>query len=59
MEIQFSRFKTRINSKGEPVLLSDQNRAQWDQLLIRRGLAALGRSRKLGRSIGPYTMRQG
>ncbi|GIN72386.1 RNA polymerase sigma factor [Bacillus sp. J14TS2] len=56
MEIQFSRFKTRVNSKGEPVLLMDQNRAQWDQLLIRRGLAALGRSRKLGRSLGPYSL---
>lgn len=56
MEIQFSRFKTRVNSKGEPVLLMDQNRAQWDQLLIRRGLAALERSRKLGRSLGPYSL---
>ncbi|MFF2455170.1 RNA polymerase sigma factor [Peribacillus simplex] len=56
MEIQFSRFKTRVNSKGEPVLLMDQNRAQWDQLLIRRGLAALERSRKLGRSLGSYSL---
>ncbi|WP_395761657.1 RNA polymerase sigma factor [Bacillus sp. 3G2] len=56
MEIQFSRFKTRVNSKGEPVLLMDQNRAQWDQLLIRRGLAALERSRNLGRSLGPYSL---
>lgn len=56
MEIQFSRFKTRVNSKGEPVLLMDQNRAQWDQLLIRRGLTALERSRKLGRSLGPYSL---
>lgn len=56
MEIQFSRFKTRVNSKGEPVLLKDQNRARWDQLLIRRGLAALERSRKLGRSLGPYSL---
>lgn len=56
MEIQLSRFKTRVNSKGEPILLMDQNRAQWDQLLIRRGLAALERSRKLGRSLGPYSL---
>jgi len=56
MEIQSSRFKTRVNSKGEPVLLMDQNRAQWDQLLIRRGLAALERSRKLGRPLGPYAL---
>lgn len=56
MEIQFSRFKTRINSKGEPVLLMDQIRAQWDQLLIRRGLAALERSKRLGRTLGPYAL---
>ncbi|MBD8004366.1 RNA polymerase sigma factor [Bacillus norwichensis] len=56
MEIQFSRFNTRVNSKGEPILLLDQNRAQWDQLLIRRGLAALERSKKLGRSLGPYSL---
>jgi len=56
MEIQFSRFKTRVNSKGEPVLLADQNRAKWDQLLIRRGLESLERSRKLGRSLGPYAL---
>lgn len=56
MEIQSSRFKTRVSSQGEPVLLMDQNRAQWDQLLIRRGLAALERSRKLGRSLGPYSL---
>jgi len=56
MEIQSSRLKTRVNAKGEPVLLMDQNRAQWDRLLIRRGLAALERSRKLGRSLGPYSL---
>jgi RNA polymerase sigma factor (sigma-70 family) len=56
MEIQSSRFKTRVNSMGEPVLLMDQNRAEWDQLLIRRGLAALERSRKLGRPLGPYSL---
>jgi predicted RNA polymerase sigma factor len=56
MEIQSSRFKTRVNSKGEPVLLVDQNRAKWDQLLIRRGLEGLDRSRKLGRSLGPYSL---
>ncbi|NRD79878.1 RNA polymerase sigma factor [Bacillus sp. BRMEA1] len=56
MEIQSSRFKTRVNSMGEPVLLMDQNRAEWDQLLIRRGLEALERSRKLGRPLGPYSL---
>lgn len=54
MEIQSSRLKTRVGSAGEPVLLLDQNRAQWDRLLIRRGLAALERGRKLGRPLGPY-----
>ncbi|WP_261300700.1 RNA polymerase sigma factor [Paenibacillus andongensis] len=56
MEIQSSRFKTRVSSNGEPVLLMDQNRAQWDRLLIRRGLAALERSQKLGRPLGPYSL---
>jgi len=56
MEIQSSRFRTRINAAGEPVLLMDQNRAQWDRLLIRRGLAALERCQKLGRPLGPYAL---
>ncbi|MGO4108508.1 RNA polymerase sigma factor [Paenibacillus sp. YAF4_2] len=56
MEIQSSRLRTRINAKGEPVLLMDQNRAQWDQLLIRRGLTALEHARKLGRTLGPYAI---
>ena len=47
MEIQASRSRARVGPSGEPVLLFDQNRAQWDQLLIRRGLAALHRSEKL------------
>ncbi|WP_179014836.1 MULTISPECIES: RNA polymerase sigma factor [unclassified Paenibacillus] len=56
MEIQASRLKTRINAKGEPILLMDQNRAKWDQLLIRRGITALERSRRLGRPLGPYAL---
>ena len=56
MEIQSSRFRTRVNSRGEPVLLMDQNRAEWDQLLIRRGLKALDRSQKLGRPLGNYSL---
>jgi RNA polymerase sigma-70 factor (ECF subfamily) len=47
MEIQSSRFAARTTSDGEPILLLDQNRALWDQLLIRRGLAALDRAEKL------------
>ena len=56
MELQSSRFKTRVTSSGEPILLKDQNRARWDHLLIRRGLAALERAKSLGRSLGPYAL---
>jgi predicted RNA polymerase sigma factor len=55
MEIQSSRSRARIGPAGEPVLLLDQNRALWDQLLIRRGFAALERAEKLGPS-GTYTL---
>ncbi|GIP39310.1 RNA polymerase sigma factor [Paenibacillus sp. J31TS4] len=54
MEIQASRLRARSGASGEPVLLLDQNRAKWDWLLIRRGLAALERCRKLGVPLGPY-----
>ena len=54
MEIQASRFKARVDAAGEPVLLLDQNRAHWDQLLIRRGLAALAQSEALQPVSGPY-----
>jgi RNA polymerase sigma factor (sigma-70 family) len=60
MEIQASRFAARTDAKGEPVLLFEQNRARWDQLLIRRGLAALERAEAIGKargqSPGPYTL---
>jgi len=61
MEIQASRSRARVGPSGEPILLFDQNRALWDQLLIRRGLAALDRSEKLraeelGEVRGPYTL---
>ena len=55
MEIQASRTRARTGPSGEPVLLLDQNRARWDQLLIRRGLAALERAERLGGAYGPYT----
>ena len=48
MEIQASRSRARVGPSGEPILLLDQNRARWDQLLIRRGLAALARAERLG-----------
>ena len=61
MEIQASRSRARVGPLGEPILLLDQNRALWDQLLISRGLAALGRSEQLrarnhGGTPGPYTL---
>ena len=56
MEIQASRARARIGPAGEAVLLLDQDRARWDQLLIRRGLAALGRAEELGGALGPYTL---
>src|SRR6476660_5785838 len=60
MEIQASRFPARIGSGGEPVLLLDQDRTRWDQLLIHRGLAALDRAEAgakiLGRVPGPYLL---
>jgi predicted RNA polymerase sigma factor len=56
MEIQASRSRARIGPSGEPVLLMDQDRARWDQLLIGRGLAALERAEELGGALGPYTL---
>ena len=56
MEIQASRSRARAGPSGEPILLFDQNRAHWDQLLIRRGLAALEHVEKLGTVPGPYVL---
>jgi len=57
MEIQASRAKARVGPSGEPVLLLDQNRARWDPLLVRRGLAALEKAERLSRgAFGPYTV---
>jgi RNA polymerase sigma factor (sigma-70 family) len=56
MEIQASRSRARVDSNGEPILLLDQNRAHWDQLLIRRGLSALRRAEKLGDAPGLYAL---
>ena len=56
MEIHSSRSRARIGPAGEPVLLLDQDRSRWDQLLIRRGLAALARAEKLGGARGPYVL---
>jgi RNA polymerase sigma-70 factor (ECF subfamily) len=56
MEIQASRSKARVGPSGEPILLLEQNRTLWDQLLIRRGLAALERAEQPGGAHGPYTI---
>jgi len=56
MEIQASRAKARTGPSGEPILLLDQNRAQWDHILIRRGLAALARAEALSGALGPYAL---
>jgi len=56
MEIQASRSAARIGPGGQPVLLLDQDRARWDQLLIRRGLAALDRAEELGGARGTYAL---
>jgi RNA polymerase sigma-70 factor, ECF subfamily len=56
MEIQASRSRARVGPRGEPVLLFDQDRSRWDQLLIRRGLAALERAEQLGGALGPYAL---
>jgi RNA polymerase sigma factor (sigma-70 family) len=56
MEIQASRSRARVGPTGEPILLLDQNRAHWDQLLIRRGLAALDRASRLGVERGWYVL---
>jgi RNA polymerase sigma factor (sigma-70 family) len=63
MEIQASRLGARTSPSGEPVLLLDQDRARWDQLLIRRGLAALERAeaqaKTMGLAPGPYALQAG
>jgi RNA polymerase sigma-70 factor, ECF subfamily len=57
MEIQASRFAARVDEAGAPILLLEQNRAEWDQLLIRRGLAALEQASRLDAAgQGPYVL---
>ncbi len=56
MELQASRTGARTGPSGEPILLLEQNRARWDHLLIRRGLAALQRAEGLGGARGPYAL---
>ncbi len=56
MEIQASRLRARVGPSREPILLLDQDRARWDRMLIRRGLAALERAERLGGAMGPYAL---
>src|SRR5258708_18572804 len=56
MELQASRLHARVGPSGEPILLLEQDRARWDQLLVHRGLAALERADKLGGEPGPYRL---
>ena len=56
LEIQASRSRARVGPGGEAILLADQNRALWDQLLIRRGLTAIDRASRLGEERGPYLL---
>jgi len=56
MEIQASRSGARVGPTGEPILLMEQNRGRWDQLLIGRGLVALQRAEELGGASGPYAL---
>jgi RNA polymerase sigma factor (sigma-70 family) len=56
MEIQASRLRARVGPSGEPIVLLDQNRAKWDYVLIRRGLAALARAESLGGALGPFAL---
>jgi RNA polymerase sigma-70 factor (ECF subfamily) len=56
MEIHSSRLRARVGSSGEPILLLDQDRSRWDQLLVNRGLAALSRAEALKQPLGPYAL---
>src|SRR5881398_2733988 len=56
LEIQASRLRARVGPGGEPILLADQDRSRWDQLLVRRGLAALERAERLAGALGPYAL---
>ena len=56
MELQASRARARLDASGEPILLREQNRSRWDQLLIRRGLAALDLAERLDHGRGAYTL---
>ncbi|HEX8792493.1 MAG TPA: RNA polymerase sigma factor [Polyangiaceae bacterium] len=56
MELHASRFRARVDAKGAPIPLTEQNRARWDHLLIQRGLAAMARAEALAQPLGPFTL---
>jgi RNA polymerase sigma-70 factor, ECF subfamily len=56
IELQASRSRARTAPDGSPILLLDQDRARWDRILIRRGLAALARAEAIGGIAGPYAL---
>ena len=56
MELQASRARARVGPSGEPILLFEQDRSRWDQLLVHRGLLALARAEALAQPLGPYTL---
>jgi RNA polymerase sigma factor (sigma-70 family) len=56
MELHASRLRARVGPSGEPILLLDQDRSRWDQLLLHRGLEALARAEALRQPLGPYTL---
>jgi RNA polymerase sigma factor (sigma-70 family) len=56
VELQASRLRARVAADGSPILLMDQDRSQWDQLLVHRGLAALAKAEALARPLGPYAL---
>jgi RNA polymerase sigma factor (sigma-70 family) len=56
MELQASRLRARVGPKGEPLLLTDQDRARWDHMLVQRGLAGLRRAEHCSEALGPYTL---
>ncbi|MBX3590609.1 MAG: RNA polymerase sigma factor [Burkholderiaceae bacterium] len=56
MELQASRSAARVDARGRPVLLPDQDRSRWDRLLIRRGLQALAHAEAIGGALGPYAL---
>lgn len=59
MELTASRSRARVDARGDPVLLLEQDRSRWDQLLIRRGLSALAKAESLAAPLGPYALQAG